>query len=181
MKRYTWDEIYERADGSACGSQELKAKDHARYELQQLILQETGADIETEESPEEAIDQYLEGLWQNQGKHIMFDESGNRINVEYGKALQDIFIYVPASNQIVRIAEGSGDNLLSEDQEEGYVNYLYYEQYSLEQDMPEEDGGMILMKMLAVEKYETLVDAIPDILDIAYSDSELRYVVLSPE
>ena len=48
--------------------------------------------------------------------------------------------------QIVRIAEGTGDNLLPEDQDQGYVDYIYYEQYELSQDMPEVDGGQVMLE-----------------------------------
>ena len=30
---YTWDELYEKADGCACGEKPLQAKDEARYEV----------------------------------------------------------------------------------------------------------------------------------------------------
>ena len=36
----------------------------------------------------------------------------------------DLYIFVPVMKQIVRIAEGTGDNLLPEDIEEGYVDYI---------------------------------------------------------
>ena len=35
----------------------------------------------------------------------------------------DVFIYVPSANQILRIGEGGGTNLLKEDEEAGYVDY----------------------------------------------------------
>lgn len=31
--RYTWDEIYERAEGAACGEPALRAKDEARWQV----------------------------------------------------------------------------------------------------------------------------------------------------
>ena len=37
---------------------------------------------------------------------------------------EDLYIFVPAMKQIIRIAEGTGDNLLPEDIEEGYVDYI---------------------------------------------------------
>ena len=43
----------------------------------------------------------------------------------------DLYIFIPVMKQIIRIAEGTGDNLLPEDIEEGYVDYIYYEQYEL--------------------------------------------------
>ena len=39
----------------------------------------------------------------------------------------DVFIYVPSANQMLRIEEGGGTNLLKEDEEAGYVDYFYYD------------------------------------------------------
>ena len=39
----------------------------------------------------------------------------------------EIYIYVPSKKQIIRIAEGSGDNLTDDDLGQGYVDYIYYE------------------------------------------------------
>ena len=47
------------------------------------------------------------------------------------------------------ICEGTGDNLLSEDVDEGYVDYIYYDYYESLSDIREDnvhDGGMILLK-----------------------------------
>ena len=43
-----------------------------------------------------------------------------------------LFLYVPEMRQIIRIAEGTGDNLLEEDMDAGYVDYIYYDQYMLD-------------------------------------------------
>lgn len=92
--------------------------------------------------------------------------------------MEDIFIYVPSVNQIVMIAEGTGDNLLGEDIAQGYVDYINYEQYSVEQDFPQMDGGMILKYKYLSEIYSSLKDAIPDVLDMAYGNKGLGYIVL---
>lgn len=76
-KLYTWDELYERADGAACGSHELRAKDKARHLLWLIINNKTGINIEKCEIPEEAIEQFLSG---QTGKY-MFDENGNFVGV----------------------------------------------------------------------------------------------------
>lgn len=47
------------------------------------------------------------------------------------------------------ICEGTGDNLLQEDIDEGYVDYIYYDYYDSLIDVKEDsahDGGMILLK-----------------------------------
>ena len=80
----------------------------------------------------------------------------------------DLFLYVPEARQIVRIAEGTGDNLLGEDTDAGYVDYIYYDQYMLDADMPDAGGGMVLLKEMLRDRYGCLADCIPDVLDMAY-------------
>ena len=52
----TWDEIYEAADGKACGEWELKRKDIARYEVVCFVEDNFGINLETEYS--QSIDKY---------------------------------------------------------------------------------------------------------------------------
>ena len=89
-----------------------------------------------------------------------------------------IFIFVPEAGQIVKISEGSGDNLLQEDMDEGYVDYIYYEQYSREPGFPEVDGGMIMLTELFQDKYKNTKECIPAVLDMAFGDETMEYVVL---
>lgn len=89
-----------------------------------------------------------------------------------------IYIYVPKMRQIVKISEGSGDNLLDEDIAAGYVDYIYYEQYVMDPDMRETDGGMVMLTELFREKFTNTNDAIPYVLDMAYGDDMLPYIVL---
>lgn len=89
-----------------------------------------------------------------------------------------VYIYVPAKNQIMRVAEGTGDNLSDEDIEAGYVDYIYYDQHNLEVCIPEVDGGMILLTELFQEKFKSTKDAIPSVFDMAYGDESLPYIVL---
>ena len=69
---YTWDELYERAIDCACMSPELRAKDHARFLLRDIILEEDGYDIEECECAEEEIDAFL---WKRDNP-VLFDENG---------------------------------------------------------------------------------------------------------
>lgn len=89
-----------------------------------------------------------------------------------------IYIYVPEVRQIIKISEGSGDNLNEEDMEAGYVDYIYYEQYVMDPLMRETDGGMIMLTELFQEHYDSTADAIPDVLDMAYNDNKLGFIVL---
>ena len=89
-----------------------------------------------------------------------------------------IYIYVPAVKQIIKVSEGSGDNLNDEDVEAGYVDYIYYEQYIMDPYMRETDGGMIMLTDLFQNEYSCTKDAIPDVLATAYNDKSLEYIVL---
>ena len=92
----------------------------------------------------------------------------------------DVFIYVPDANQIVRIAEGNGSNLDETDIENGFVDYIYYEQHSLENGISEVDGGMILLDKLFQDTFESTdnKDCISRVLYMAYGNNKLEYVLL---
>lgn len=89
-----------------------------------------------------------------------------------------VYIFVPTANQIVKISEGTGDNLLDEDIEAGYADYIYYEQYSVATDFPEVDGGMVMLTKLFREQFTCTKDCIPNVLDMAYGNGSLGYIVL---
>lgn len=71
MKKYTWDEIYERAIDKVCFSPELKAKDEARWQVRDYAIEHGYEDPEDAECPEEIIADYCNMFG------IMFDEKGN--------------------------------------------------------------------------------------------------------
>lgn len=96
----------------------------------------------------------------------------------FNEAFNDIFIYVQTRKQIIRIDEGSGDNLTDDDIAQGYVDYIYYEVYNVQQDLPEVDGGMIMLTELFQEKFKSTKEAIPAVLDMAYGDESIGYIVL---
>ena len=90
----------------------------------------------------------------------------------------DIFIYVPTMRQIIRIDEGSGDNLTDDDIAQGYVDYIYYEVYNVQQDLPEVDGGIIMLTEWFQEKFVCTKEAIPAVLDMAYGNESIEYIML---
>lgn len=90
----------------------------------------------------------------------------------------DIFIFVPEKKEIIRITEGTGDNLLKEDRKEGYIDYINYEQYALEQDLPDVDSGMVMLKEYFRDQFTCTEECIPLVLDMAYDDSCLNYILL---
>lgn len=93
----------------------------------------------------------------------------------------DLYIFVPAMEQIIHIAEGTGDNLLQEDIEEGYVDYIYYEQYELDPAMTNCDGGQVMLTEMFRDKFKSTLEAVPATLDMAYGDENLGYVVLGKD
>lgn len=90
-----------------------------------------------------------------------------------------LFIYVSEMKQIVRISEGIGDNLLEDDLDQGYVDYVYYEQYELSQDMSEIDGGQIMLKNMLRDQYQCMTDCIPDVLEMAYGSNMVNCIILA--
>lgn len=89
-----------------------------------------------------------------------------------------IFIYIPSVRQIVKIAEGSGDSLDENDYEQGYVDYIYYEQYAVKDGFPDVDGGIVLLTELFRDKFKSTKEAIPSVLDMTYGNENLGYIIL---
>lgn len=73
MRHYTWDEIYERAEGAACGEPALRAKDEARWQVRWYAINHGEDDLEESEIPEEDVEYYSDKF------NIIFDEYGNII------------------------------------------------------------------------------------------------------
>lgn len=71
--RYTWDEIYERAEGAAYGEPALRAKDEARWQVRWYAIDHGEDDLEELKIPEYGVEDYVNKY------NIMFDEYGNII------------------------------------------------------------------------------------------------------
>lgn len=82
MKKYTWDELFVRAEGCAFLSPELKAKDEARFQIGELIKKEKTYNIEDCDCPEDEIEYYLE----HRSRPLFFDERGNILNTIWFRA-----------------------------------------------------------------------------------------------
>lgn len=93
---------------------------------------------------------------------------------------EDIYIYVPRFRNIIRISEGSGDNLTVDDIENGYVDYIYYDIHDLNAGLPEYDGGIIMMTNRVEDEFKSMKDAecIERVLDMTYGDVNVAYIVL---
>lgn len=129
-------------------------------------------------------DCYSEKEWQRVGEHYSEMAPAEVIWTEscFGKkpeGYDDLFIFVSSVKQIIRIAEGGGENLLQEDIKEGYVDYIYYEQYELDNGMPEVDGGQVLLKETLRDKYQCMADCIQDVLDMAYGNALVDCLILA--
>lgn len=93
-------------------------------------------------------------------------------------AYNDIYVFIPATKHIIKIAEGTGNNLNNEDYVEGYVDYIDYTAYQMEDEFPEYDGGMIMLKEEFRIKYKSTEKCIPDVLEDLYNDREQPFIVL---
>ena len=90
--------------------------------------------------------------------------------------LNPIDIFVPKFKQIITISEGNGMNLLDEDMDEGFVDYIYYDQYDY--NLEEVDGGQIMLTEMIQDKYTSMKECIPAVLDMAYGDTSIEYIML---
>lgn len=90
----------------------------------------------------------------------------------------DFYIYIADGGYIVHIYEGTGDNLLREDIEEGYRDYINYDAYVLAEEIMCEDGGMVLTKTLVSEITDE--DAVRLVLEeMGYSGGFPQWMMLA--
>lgn len=59
-EKYTWNDLYTRADGAACGEDTLKAKDNARWQVREFVIDQEDKDLEEAECPEDEVDWYCD-------------------------------------------------------------------------------------------------------------------------
>lgn len=69
----TWDDLYNAAAEKGYGDIELKAKDEARHQVRNFVMELGALDPEEDECPEETVESYCDLL------KIRFDTSGNII------------------------------------------------------------------------------------------------------
>lgn len=116
---------------------------------------------------------------------------------------EGVFIYVPKENGIFHITEGTGDNLLPEDEDEGYVDYTYYEFWKVIESqkadeivgklmrgiMPvseysellsEDDGGQYMLRQSFRDLYSCTMDSISTVLDMELGMPDAYYIPLIP-
>ena len=91
--------------------------------------------------------------------------------------MRDAIAYIPAEGIIIKLSEGTGDNLDRWAVEDGYVDYIYYEIDEPDWFFTEVDGGITLVKQLVENMYESLEDALPEVIE-RHFEAPLEYVVL---
>lgn len=87
--------------------------------------------------------------------------------------------YIPDLDTILIAQEGTGDNLLDEDIEAGYVDYVYIETQVFDGDRFQEDcdGGMMLLTVPFRERYEHIPEVLlKDAVDFMFGD--VKYIQL---
>lgn len=93
-----------------------------------------------------------------------------------------VIIFIPEKNIFIKITEGTGDNLLKEDIENGYVDYINYEIIEADEiEFGSTDGGMLLRKKLLREEFSSLKELIPTVLAMAFDEKDIPYVMLCEE
>lgn len=92
---------------------------------------------------------------------------------------EDLFIFVPEARQVIRISEGTGDNLSWEDRGKGYMDYIYYDQHDLGMDMPIAEGGQVLLEGMFRDLFRCTADCVPRVLDMAFGRDTIGYAILA--
>lgn len=71
--------------------------------------------------------------------------------------LNDEYLFaISKDNKVYKMCEGTGDNLLKEDREQGFVDYIYLDIFesledALEEDKDPVDGGFVYLEKLYVD------------------------------
>ena len=97
--------------------------------------------------------------------------------------VMDILIWNKETD-FIKISEGTGDNLLREDIEEGYVDYMMIDGYSFNGDELEEnyeiDGGQAMLTELYQEKFNTPEEVIEYLIKEEFIP-DVKYTILYAE
>jgi len=99
---------------------------------------------------------------------------------EYDKYLEkfhEITLYVPIYNELLKIIPGGGTTD-KEDLDNGYVDYISYQRYYLNNLSEYLDGGDLMLECNAEDIYTDIYDSISDVLQIAYSNDNIKYILL---
>lgn len=91
-------------------------------------------------------------------------------------------VYIPQLDTILLACEGTGDNLLKEDFDEGYVDYVYIEtqEFNGWRFEDDSDGGMMLMTEYFADVYEGKPEKLAHDA-VAYMFGDVKYIMLNKE
>ena len=92
------------------------------------------------------------------------------------KQFDDVMVYVPSSNIIVKFKEGDGCN----EPCEGCVDYIYYDCYDCAKDFEEIPGGQIDVPYYVHEHFERLEDATDMVMEFIFGEGYPNYVRMTP-
>ena len=93
--------------------------------------------------------------------------------------MKAVKVYIPELDTILVAQEGTGDNLLDEDVEAGYVDYVYIETQQFDGDRFEEDsdGGQMMMEEYFADVYEGNPEKLAkDAVEFMFGD--INYIIL---
>lgn len=102
--------------------------------------------------------------------------------LEYDRYLErfhDITLFIPTCNELLKIIPGEGTTD-KEDLDNGYVDYISYQRYSLNNVPSYLDGGDLMLNENVEDEYIDIYDSVGDILHMAYSNANIGYVTLEP-
>lgn len=80
----------------------------------------------------------------------------------------NLIIYYKEKGELISISEGDGSNLSSEDEANGYADYLYYDVYDIQNLGETKDGGMVLLKKPIKEEFNCANEVIARVLNMHY-------------
>lgn len=140
---------------------------------------------ETDSKVINCADYYLQERWDRVKEMYFKDREPKEVLVSdtlYGEkpeGFEPVWFWVPLQSALIYMQEGTGDNLLPEDEKEGYVDYIDYTCFDIDSgDISEGNGGQMMMTVPVQEKYGCLADAIPDILDFEYNKMTMDAQIL---
>lgn len=95
--------------------------------------------------------------------------------------ISEVLIYLPGSEEYIRISEGDGFNLLEENEEKGYIDYIYYgicDSIEAARNYDDSDGGMILLTEYYQDKFTSIEQVIHEVLDFVYISGNIEYIIM---
>lgn len=108
-------------------------------------------------------------------------DPAKKVSKQKEKMTDKVFLCVPTKNAILSFEPGTGENLTMEDLKMGFNDYLNW--YAKEMDSidlsDETDGGMVLFNDEIDSYREDLRLAIPAVLNEAFGDETLPYIILN--